>query len=74
MTTQSVVTSLSEAFAQADTRQQEAIHVHHVQIATAKAAELELRQWYRDARQLVRVAIEQSSSNDTSQLRELLAV
>lgn len=66
--------ALVEAFAQADTRQQEAIHTHHAQIAATKTAELELRAWYKEARQLVRVAIEHADSEDREKLHALLGV
>jgi hypothetical protein len=66
--------ALVEAFAQADTRQQEAIHTYHAQITATKVAEQELRAWYKEARQLVRVAIEHADSEDREKLHALLGV
>jgi hypothetical protein len=66
--------ALVEAFAQADTRRQETIQTYRAQVAIAKAAELELRQWYKEARQLVRLAIEQADPEGKEQLRNLLTL
>lgn len=66
--------ALVEAFASADTKQQEAIRAQQAQQATAKAAEISLRKWYRDARKLIGLAIDEADPQNQDKLRELLGL
>jgi hypothetical protein len=65
---------LVEAFAQANTRHQEAMQAYQAQSNANKDAELELRGWYKEARQLIRLAIEQVDPDDKERLRQLLTL
>jgi hypothetical protein len=68
------VAALVEAFASADTKQQEAVRAKQAQQAMTKAAEITLRKWYRDARKLIGLTIDEIDPQDQHKLRELLGL
>lgn len=67
-------TSLVEAYAAADTAQQEAIHTYHGMVNQAKDTELALRDWYSKAARLSKVAIKTADPNNKTELLELLGL
>ena len=66
--------SLVEAYAAADTEQQDAIQNYQATSAQFKDDTAELRQWYRRARAISSIAIKDNDPQNLSNLRELLGL
>ena len=64
--------SLVQAYAAADTAQQQAIRAYQAQSAIAKAAHAAANQWYSQAARLSQLAIQRANPVNAAQLRELL--
>lgn len=65
---------LIDAWAQADDRQKEAKQAYREQMAANKAMEINLRKWLKEARELIRVAIEEVDPNGVKQLNAMLGM
>ena len=64
--------ALVQAYAAADTAQQQAIQAYQAQSATAKSAQDATATWYRQAARLCKLAIQRADPPNAAQLRELL--
>lgn len=66
--------ALVEELAAGDVKQEKAMSAHSTQKGLTKQAELALRVDYRDARELIRVAIDQSDLKDKDQFKEFIGL
>lgn len=63
--------TLVQAYAAADTAQQQAIRACQVQSAAAKVAHATANQWYSQAARLSQLVIQRANPANVAQLREL---
>lgn len=66
--------ALVEALATGDSQQEEAMAAHTTQKGLTKQAELTLRVDYKEARELIRVAIDESDVKDKEQFKEFIGL
>lgn len=65
---------LIEAYAEANTHQQQKIQAHRAASAAAQTTEAELRRWYQQAARLSKLAIQQTDPENQKQLKVLLGL
>lgn len=66
--------ALIEAYAAADTGHKQSAQTYRVASAAAREVEAELREWYRQATRLVKLAIKQADPANQARLEELLGL
>jgi hypothetical protein len=66
--------NLVEAFAGANTYQKEQMQLYRTELTAAQEAEAAVRQWFKEASRLSRLAIRRTSRANEAELRQLLGV